>query len=204
VSCDRAPEFLGAYVLGALDPAERRAAEAHLARCPACADELAGFRGLTAQLDRVPADEVMAEPVTAPPELFGRVIAAVRPPAWRRWPAIAAAAAVLVGVGVTWGVLRDDPEVRTATAGDLWASVSADEARGGTSLDVTVTGMADHETCELVVVDDAGGRHPAGEWPSYGGELSYRVWSEVPTDDLADVVLLGSDGSELVRLAFSE
>ena len=204
MSCERAADFVGAYVLGALDPAEQRAAEAHFARCPACAAELAEFRGLTAQLDRVPADEVTAEPVTAPPELYGRVIAAVRPPAWRRWPALAAAAAVLVAVGVTGGVHRDPPEVRTATSGDLWASVAADEARGGTSLDVTVTGMPDHETCALVVVDDGGGRHPAGEWPSYGGELSYRVWSEVPPADLADVVLLGSDGNELFRLGFSE
>ncbi len=78
MSCDRAPSFLGAYVLGVLDAAERREADEHLAVCPACAAELAEFRGLTAQLDRVPAEEVSAEPVRPSPELFARVEADLR------------------------------------------------------------------------------------------------------------------------------
>jgi hypothetical protein len=50
----------GAYLLGSLSPADRRAFEAHLATCDACAasvNELAGLPGLLA---RVPAEQALA------------------------------------------------------------------------------------------------------------------------------------------------
>jgi anti-sigma factor RsiW len=198
VTCDRAPSFLGAYVLGALDPAERRAADAHLAACPACAAELAGFRRLPALLDRVPADEVTAEPVTAPPELFARVSAAVRQPVRRRRMAGAAAAAVLVTGGVTWAAVRG-ADVDTAEAGGVRMSVAAEGQGVGSALDVTVAGLPAGVECELAVVDEDGGWHPEGDWTTYGGELSYRLETDVPPGELAEVVLQ-ADGEEVVRV----
>ena len=53
VTCPVTTE-LGAYVLGALEPAERRQVEGHLGDCPACAAELAELEPLPALLDRVP------------------------------------------------------------------------------------------------------------------------------------------------------
>jgi anti-sigma-K factor RskA len=41
---------LGAYAAGALDPRERAAVEAHIARCELCRDELAAYRQVTAAL----------------------------------------------------------------------------------------------------------------------------------------------------------
>ena len=133
MTCERAPSFLGAYVLGALDPDERRGAEQHLADCPACAAELEEFRGLTALLDRVPLDEVTAEPVTPSPELFDRVAAAAGRPARRarpvprRWAVAAAAAAVLGAGGIIWAVTAGDEEPRIATAGAVRMTVVPDE-----------------------------------------------------------------------------
>jgi len=49
---------LGAFVLGALDPAEQRAVEAHLAVCGACRAELAELAPLAGLLARVPAEDV--------------------------------------------------------------------------------------------------------------------------------------------------
>lgn len=49
----------GAYVLDALDPDERAHFEAHLRRCPACQEEVAGFREVTVDL--------AAETASAPP-----------------------------------------------------------------------------------------------------------------------------------------
>ncbi len=204
MSCDRAPSFLGAYVLGALDPADRREAEDHLAGCAACAAELAEFRGLTAELGRVPAEEATAEPVTPSPELFGRVEAAVRRPARRRRLAVAAAGVVLFAGGATWAAVRPGGEVHTATAGGVRMSVAAAEQGDGSLLDVTVAGLAADVRCELVVVDDEGGRHEAGDWTTYGGEVSYRLWSEVPPVDVADVVLVEAGGDELVRVRLGD
>ncbi len=198
MSCDRAPSFVGAYVLGALDPAERREAEAHLARCPDCAAEVAEFRGLPGRLARLPADEVAAGPVMAPPELFARVSAAVHRPARRRRLAVAGAAAVLVAGAAAWAA-TGGAEVHTAVAGGVRMSVAAEEHADGSALDVTVAGLPAGVDCRLVVVDDAGRRHGAGRWTTYGGEVSYRVESDVPPDEVDDV-LLEADGGELVRV----
>jgi anti-sigma factor RsiW len=201
VTCDRAPSFLGAYVLGALEPDERRAAEEHLAVCPACAVELAEFRGLTAQLDRVPATEVTAEPVTPSPELYNRVAAAVHRPR-RRWLAVAGAAAVLAAGGAVWLAVDDGTEVRTATAGPVQVTVTAEPRNEGTALGVTVTGLERGQQCTVVVVDDSGERTPAGDWTVPGGRASYDIWTQVPSDDLAEVVLLDDDGGDLVSVEF--
>ena len=198
--CDRAPSFLGAYVVGALDAAERRTAEEHLAGCPDCAAELAEFRGLTAQLDRVPADEVTPEPVVASPELFARVAAAARPPVRRRWLAAAAAGTLFVAGGVGWAALRDTGDVHTATNDGVRLSVTAAERNDGSVLDVTVAGLPAEVRCELFVVDDSGEWHDVDDWTTYGGEVSYRLWTEVPPPDVADVVLREKDGEELVRV----
>ena len=50
MSCAHVREELGGYVLGALEPAEREAVAAHLARCPECAAEHARLAALPALL----------------------------------------------------------------------------------------------------------------------------------------------------------
>jgi hypothetical protein len=205
VTCERAPSFLGAYVLGALDPDERRGAEQHLADCPVCAAELEEFRGLTALLDRVPVDEVTAEPVTPSPELFDRVAAAARRPARRRWALAAAAAAVVAVGGVAWAVTAggaEDP--RIATAGSVRMTVVPAEGTGGTALDFTVDGLDRGDYCALMVTDEGGGEHAAGEWTVPGGRVQYDVWVDVQRDSLDDIVLLGSDRTEVLRVDLAD
>jgi anti-sigma factor RsiW len=201
VSCDRAPSFLGAYVLGALEPDERHDAEQHLASCPACMAELEEFRGVTAQLDRVPVTEVTAEPVRPSPELYDRVAAAVHRPR-RRWLAAVAAAVVVAVGGGTWVAIDDDSQVRTATAGPVRVTVTAELRNEGTALDVTVAGMERGQHCTVVVVNDSGERVSAGDWTVPGGRVSYNVWTRVTPDDISQVVLLGDGGDDLVTVDF--
>jgi anti-sigma-K factor RskA len=102
----------GAYVLGALAPAERAAYERHLATCPECryeVSDLAGLPGLLGRLDAGTAISV-GRPVTAPPRLLESVLAAAgreraRSARRRHWQmagaALAAAClALILGVGV--------------------------------------------------------------------------------------------------------
>ena len=128
----------GAYVLDALDGAERERFEAHLPDCTECRDEVSTLReavtamalgDVTAPAARLQA-AVLAEIVRTPqvgPDVAAAAADADAPagiiagatvtpiptaavvrrapvvPAWRRWPAVAAAAAVLIGGVVTGG-----------------------------------------------------------------------------------------------------
>jgi hypothetical protein len=105
----------GAYILGALSPAERAEYERHLATCPACRESIAALAVLPGLLGRL--DPMSAQPpLPAPPSLLPRVLAAVRAHrvSYRRrrlvgWVAgglAAAALAAIVGVGVQ---LHDRP-----------------------------------------------------------------------------------------------
>ena len=58
MTCPEAPGDLGAYVLGALEPDERRRVDEHLRDCPACAAELADLATLPTLLDRVDPTEL--------------------------------------------------------------------------------------------------------------------------------------------------
>jgi anti-sigma factor RsiW len=59
---------LGAYLLGALDPAEHAQIEAHVAECPDCRAELAELAGLPGQLARVSLAEITDTATPAAPD----------------------------------------------------------------------------------------------------------------------------------------
>jgi hypothetical protein len=98
MSCEFAHDD-GAYVLGALSPAERQAFENHLTQCDDCARsvrELAGLPGLLARVDpRVVEDPPIDVPV--PPTLLPSLVREVRRGRRRRvYLAVGAAAATIV------------------------------------------------------------------------------------------------------------
>lgn len=112
----------GAYVADALDAAERRAFEAHLADCVDCSAEVTGLREALGELS----DSIATPP---PPQLRNSVLAAIgKEPApvqtvtalrsrsakrWL-WPATAAACAVIAAVGIGWGVQQHSEASRSA------------------------------------------------------------------------------------------
>jgi anti-sigma factor RsiW len=197
---------LGAYVLGALEPAERHHVEGHLADCPACAAELAELQPLPALLDRVPRADLEPVVVTPSPEFYDRVVAAADlHPARRRGRLLLVAAALVavlgLGAGVTWWLTGDDTRTSSAVAGPVQATLTASPARDGSALDITVAGLRSGELCSMVAVDDDGGWHDAGQWrTSEAGDGRWVGWSAVEPSSLDEVVLLGDGGRELVRL----
>lgn len=103
-SADNHPvDDLAAYALDALDPAEARAVEAHVAVCPGCRQELDAYRETMANL-------VEDEP--APPAVWDRIAQDIAPahldtarqrrrtspPLWAA--AAAAAVALIAGIGI--------------------------------------------------------------------------------------------------------
>ncbi|SER58054.1 anti-sigma factor family protein [Actinokineospora terrae] len=160
---------LGAYLLGALDPVERSAFEAHAARCADCRTELVRLAPLPGLLHRISAadfedtPEVPAdlrggeppawyeeEPVTEPAQ--GRVPAVTlvpdalvpdidAPRKGRRLALMAAAAAVVVALSVG-GVLVYEAVRGQENQPPLTVSWSATDQASGVRADVDLTDRA--------------------------------------------------------------
>jgi hypothetical protein len=95
-----------AYLLDALDDAQRAAFEAHLARCPVCRSRVEEFGDLPAVLSR--ADSSAWQPEPPPDTLLPRLlrqVAASRRRRARRVGALALVAACLLALLATGGVL---------------------------------------------------------------------------------------------------
>jgi anti-sigma factor RsiW len=215
MTCPAAAQSLGAYALGALEPEERRLVEEHVRRCPACAVELAEFRTLPPLLARVDPDDLRDAAVTPSPDLFARVSAAAAaeesaqngrtgPRGSRRRLLVVAALAVVLGgavAGGTW-VAATGEQAHTAAVGAVQITVTAERQDVGTALGVSVAGLPPHQVCRLVVVDRDGDRHLAGEWTATrSGEAWFRGWTDVDRTALSNVLLVGKDGEELIRVA---
>ncbi|MEO5852875.1 MAG: zf-HC2 domain-containing protein [Nocardioides sp.] len=108
MTCDLA-QLDGAYVLGALAPTERQEYERHLAGCHPCSRsvrELAGLPGLLGRLDASALDDEPLAPL--PDTLLPALLRETRLAERRRLllaTGLAAAAAVVAGVLVTYAVL---------------------------------------------------------------------------------------------------
>jgi hypothetical protein len=206
VSCPVTVTALGAYVLGALEPDERRRFEEHLEHCAFCTAELAEFATLPALLDQVRPEDLEPVAVTPSPGLFERVSAAAhateqrRP---RRWLLAAAAALLLLagGAGAVVWVAGQGSDTVTASSGQVQVTLAADGQGDGTALEIDVTGMRPGETCRMVAIDEDGGHHDAGEWPvSDDGDGRWRGWADVERESLREVVVYGDGDREVVRL----
>src|SRR5262245_16415248 len=104
---DRSP--LAAYALGALDDAEKRALDAHVAGCAECRAELADFAALEAALGEVPPEAFLEGPPEGGDLLLRRTLRAARTQRSRaarpRRLLVAAGIAALVAASLGGGVL---------------------------------------------------------------------------------------------------
>jgi hypothetical protein len=170
----------GAYVLGALSPAERQGFEQHLAGCAECAQavrELAGLPGLLARVDR---DVLESPPAQSPvpDSLLPALVEQVRRARRRRTfvtagLATAAAAVVAVGtLGVT-GAFDNDQTPRTSqsptptptpAAGQAMLPVGSVPVRASVVFETVAWGTRLDLTCTYV---PSGSEYHPGAWATY-------------------------------------
>ena len=219
----RQREALGAYVLGALDPAERHDVEAHLATCSDCRDELSRLSALPQLLGRLTPDEA-AEGTLVPPggsaPRLSLVAAAenarldrqVR--RWRRATAISAAAAVVLGVllavdpfsaagpDLAPPIVADVQHV-AAEAAATDGSASAWAWEWGTTIELEVADLPDRDRYVLEAIATDGRREQTGTWgPTATRAAHVRSASSIPRDQLQRVEVTDSDGTVLFAFEF--
>jgi hypothetical protein len=217
---------LGVLVLGALEPAERPAVEAHLAQCPRCTAilaELAPLPGLLHRLDPIEHQMPAAPPPSSPPPyprlgspaLRDRLVDAARGERARsrrrRWVAGISAAAVLVGVllsvavsGGLWGHGQAN-RVTVASATDPRSAVRADVRlvpdNTGTQLALQLTGVAPGEHCRLVAVDARGRQQVAATWvATYEGRAAVTGHTSLQPHEITRLLVVTDAGRQLVQL----
>src|SRR6478735_6767170 len=103
MTCSDVSEALGEYVEGTLAPDARRAVDAHLHACPACAllaADLARVRQLAASLDRLQPPAATWTRIGREAQLPGfRIARSGR--GWQGWMPLAAAAVIVLAVAIT-------------------------------------------------------------------------------------------------------
>ena len=189
---DHDMSLLGPYVLGALEPAEVREVEEHLAGCVDCRKELAELEEMKQFLGEAPPEAFLDGPPTDGDLLLQRTLRAARASTGSgtgatgrpRWKMAAASAAVIGAVALsgTGGVLvgrgsvdQPTPPAPTTVAGSRHATATdattaaamktTVEPRAGWSwVNVRVTGLTAGAECELVVTDVNGKTYVAGSW----------------------------------------
>lgn len=189
---------LGAYLVGAIEPAQRAQVNRHLKACPACRAELSDMAGLPSLLRRIPAADVgrllRNDPLDAAPapslSTLLRRVAAIR----RRRRILAVAAAAITGVAAASGVLAlhaARPPAAAAAAWAVtvsgtspvtgaWAAVRYTAQPWGTELQASVTGIPAGTRCQLVVVGTGGQKVAAGGWDLAASRPSAWYSASVP------------------------
>lgn len=202
---------LGAYVLGALDPAERADLEAHLGECSLCRAELAELAGLPGLLSRLPLDDVTTGGAPGP-GLLPRVLAAVeqerarRHRATLRWRGAAGlAAAGLAGVLLLGPGLGSDGgrQRLTAAAGVAASGTAALQPRPwGTSIRLRLSALpGDGGPYTAWALDTAGRRTPVASWGrTRDGAADVTGASALSRPQLAGLVVTTAQGAPLLRL----
>lgn len=118
--------------------------------------------------------------------------------------AAAAAAVVVVGGGIGIGVGLSSsgpsqPRAISAAFGNVHMQVRLAGQTTGTALRIDVSGLPDDEHCQLIAVGKDGQRDMAGQWnATYSGKAQFWGSTSIPRADLAELVLLGTNGKPLV------
>jgi len=228
MTCSETTISLGVYLLGALEPADRAAVDAHLEHCAECRQQLAELAALPSLLERLEladfeptlaSDDAGLEGLTPSEDLYSRVAAQVRDEEavvrrvrfgrFQKITAAAAAVVVVAGVGIGIAVHQHgsngtNPANLTVShkQGPIDMRVQVVDQTSSSTLHVTVSGVPSDEHCRLIAVGTDGSRELAGQWDAtYSGWADFTGSTRFSLSNLSRLVLLGSNGRALDSVA---
>lgn len=204
MSCDRTVE-VGAYVLGALDPADRSALERHLQACAVCGAELSDLAGLPGLLRRLTPAEAERSAVPPPARVLDGMLARAGRRRQRRLRLAGVAAAVVVLAGVGAGLATthsgNHPTRLTATSASVTAHATLHAIPAGTAVDLTVAGVPAGSRCRLVIAAADGQQVDAGTWyANYDGNAGVHETAALDRDQVSALRIETLDGRLLVAI----
>jgi hypothetical protein len=203
----------GAYVLGALDQADRAAFEAHLETCADCRARVAEARPATELLAGLTLLDI-ADPTPVPETLLpGLLRAAQRERSNRRWLTGAlgalAAACITALVVVLWptGSGESGPALRAFSVvqtSPVTASARLVPRGWGTEIDLHchyTQQVERYVPYNLVVIDKRGASHVAGSWKlAPGRETTFTGGTSLRKADISRIEITLADGTPILRL----
>jgi hypothetical protein len=201
----------GAYVLGALDDADRRAFEAHLETCAECRARVAAVRPAVDLLAGLTVKDVAAPEPMPDTLLPGLLRAAHRERARRSWfvrgVGLVAAACALALAVVLWpsgGSAPPSEAFVPLRPSPVSATAQLVSRTWGTEIDMHCTYAKQLESYlpyRLQVVDKANETIPAGTWRlAPGGETDFVTVTDVPRDQISRLQITTPDGTPILEL----
>lgn len=205
---------LGAYVLGALDAADRSELEEHLAGCADCRREVVSFAGLPGLMGRVTLAEARQDEPPPSAALQASTIAAIRSEKQssrrgiRRWRVIAGgglAAAVAACTALILVVTSNGPAVvDTATVPEHLTAAAGISARGslsllskpwGTQVHLVLSDLPRTGAFSVRTIDDTGRQSTATTWQAtQNGQAELTGATPSKIDDIARLEIVTDTG----------
>jgi hypothetical protein len=195
-----------AYVLGALDPAERAAFERHLATCPHCTERVRAMRAVVPALSTVPPEAFEPVPETLLPGLLRRAADKRRRGRYVLSGVAAAAVAGVITLAVTLWPGGGAPAAHRMTAlvpTPVKASVALESKPWGTEIDLhcSYVGHVPAIPYLLLVRGRSGPAERLGTWRLVPGkETEYTSGTALRPDQITRVEIALPDGTPVLRL----
>lgn len=211
---DRYREWSAAYVLGALEPADRAEFERHLDGCARCQADVRAFAPLPGLLSTVDPGALASAAAPGDDDATARVtrVASERARAerdtlrrsLRRWrvAAVGIAAAAVLGLGALSLPSAEDPgrvlEV-TAAADATAGSLSVHERGWGTHVEVDLTGLPARGRYQLMAVAADGSVQTAATWgPTPTGRARVTGATAIPVAELDRLEVISDDPADVL------
>lgn len=197
-------DFLGAYVLDALEPAEAEAVRAHLAVCDTCRDEVAGLSATASMLALLTAAEAGRLASDEQESDRAPVRAASRP----RRIALAIAAAAVIAIATAGGLHGIGPAypapsvVRAVDpATQVRAAVVVTPREQGAELRLSLSGAYPSGRCSLLAHSADGRTEFAARWVAdASGAAEVDATTAIPPRQLTSLDVVTDAGVRLVRI----